>query len=280
MIFATVFHRHRQTVLSRRPENSMNGLLSDTGRAVAFLSRLPMPDGFFADKSVAVAQSARAYGFAGVIIALPASLLLFVLLASGLAPLFSAGLAMACLLIVTGALHEDGLADCADGFGGGATRERVLEIMKDSTIGAYGGIALVMTLLLRIAGIAALAAAVSPAAAALALAGVCAASRAAMVWHWFSLPAAKPDGVAASAGQPSADIARFAVISGAVLAFLLTLPTVGFGGAVLSVLLAAIACLAFTRFVEGRIQGHTGDTIGATQQICEIAALLGLALSL
>ena len=258
----------------------MQDVFSQTGRAVAFLSRLPVPDRFFDGEAVPIAQSARAYGLAGVIIALPAALLLMVLLGLGVAPLFSAGLAVTCLLIVTGALHEDGLADCADGFGGGAGRERVLEIMKDSAIGAYGGLALAITVLLRTAGIAAVAAAASPFAAALALVGVCVASRAAMVWHWSSLPPAKSDGVAAAAGQPPEDAARFAAISGGVIMALLALPAAGLGGAILSVVLVAIACFGCCRLAERRIQGHTGDTIGATQQVCETAALLGLALSL
>jgi adenosylcobinamide-GDP ribazoletransferase len=278
VVFAIIFRCHHRTVLFCRPENNMNGLVSDTGRAVAFLSRIPVPDRFFAGDAVSIAHSARAYGVAGAVISLPASLFLLVLLAAGLNPLFAAAVALSCQLLVTGALHEDGLADCADGFGGGSSRERVLEIMKDSTIGAYGGIALAMSLLLRVSGVAAIAAGASPLAAALALIGVCAISRAAMVWHWHALPAAKPDGVAATAGQPDDDTSRFAVISGALLALIFTFPATGLGGGVLCLIFAGVACLGFTRLVAAKIDGHTGDTIGATQQISEIAALLGLAL--
>ncbi len=256
----------------------MHGLLAETGRAVAFLSRLPVPDRFFSGDPIPVSQSARAYALAGVVIALPAALLLFVLLEAGLAPLFAAALALCCLMVVTGGLHEDGLADCADGFGGGASRERALEIMKDSTIGAYGGLALVMSVLLRASGVAAIAAAAQPWATALAVIGVASLSRAAMVWHWHVLPAARADGVAVAAGQPANRTAVFAVASGAVLAAILTAAAAGPEGAALSLLLTACACIGFTRLARARIGGHTGDTIGACQQICEIAALLGLAL--
>ncbi len=256
----------------------MNDLVLDTGRAVSFLSRLPVSDRFFVDESVPVVRSARAYALAGAVIALPAALVLLILVALGLNAFFAGALVLSCHVLVTGALHEDGLADCGDGFGGGSGRDRVLEIMKDSTIGAYGGIALILSLLLRVSGVAVLAAETAPLAAALALVGVASVSRAAMVWHWRSLPAAKSDGVAASIGQPDDDATRFAMISGALLGFVLAVPAIGPGGALFSLVLVAAACLAFTRFTGDRIGGHTGDTIGACQQICEVAALLGLAL--
>lgn len=256
----------------------MSDLVQDTGRAVAFLSRLPVPDRFFADDTVSIAQTARVYGFAGAVISLPGALTLTLLLAIGLNPFFAAALALCCQVIVTGALHEDGLADCADGFGGGSSPDRRLEIMKDSTIGAYGGIALVLSLMLRVAGIAAVAGAAAPIAAGLCFLSVGVVSRAAMVWHWKALPPAKSDGVAASAGQPDGGTARFALISGGLLGFILAWRAVGPGEAILPLVLVAVFCLAFTRFTDRKIGGHTGDTIGATQQICEIAALLGLAL--
>lgn len=256
----------------------MRGFIAETGRAVAFLSRLPVPDSFFPEDPIPVSQSARAYALAGVVIALPAAVLLLVLLEAGLDPLFAAGLYQACSLLVTGGLHEDGLADCADGFGGASNRERALEIMKDSTIGAYGGLSLAMSVLLRTAGVAAIASSVPPWAAATAVVGVAALSRAAMVWHWRVLPSARVDGVAVAAGQPDGTTAIVAVASGAVLASILVAPAGGAGGAAFSLFFTAAACVAFTRLANARIGGHTGDTIGACQQICEIAALLGLAL--
>ncbi|MEX3009527.1 adenosylcobinamide-GDP ribazoletransferase [Hoeflea sp. TYP-13] len=256
----------------------MNEIIGDTARAVAFLSRLPVPDRYFSDETAPAAQSSRAYALAGIVVALPAAIAFFVLLALGLAPLFAAALAVLCQMLTTGALHEDGLADCADGFWGGRDRDSVLSIMKDSTIGAYGGLALIMSALLRVAGLAAIASGTDAASSALALIAVAATSRAAMVWHWHILPAAKPDGVAASAGRPDGDAMVFAALTGAAIAFVLGLPASGIAGAISMLVLAAIVCSGFSRIAGSKIGGHTGDTIGATQQICEIASLLGLAL--
>jgi len=256
----------------------MNDLVRDTGRAVGFLSRIPVPDRFFTDETVTIARSARAYGLAGAVISLPGALTLTLLLAIGLNPLFAATLALSCHVVVTGALHEDGLADCADGFGGGSNPARRLDIMKDSSIGAYGGIALILSLMLRVAGIVAVASAAAPIAAGLCFLAAGVVSRVAMVWHWNALPAARSDGVAASAGQPDSAALRFALVTGVLLGCVLAWRAVGPGGAFLMLVLVAASCVAFARFTDRKIGGHTGDTIGATQQICEIAALLGLAL--
>ncbi|MCY6380266.1 adenosylcobinamide-GDP ribazoletransferase [Hoeflea prorocentri] len=256
----------------------MDGIVTETARAVAFLSRLPVPDRFFAGADADMTQSARTYPLAGMVVALPAALLLFMLLFMGLPPLFAAGLAVTCQMLTTGGLHEDGLADCADGFGAGGERERILAVMKDSTIGTFGGLALILSVVLRVAGLATIASAVNPLGAALALLSVSVASRGAMVWHWHSLPAARPDGVAVSIGRPDEKTAVFAAVSGALLTAVLAFPAGGLAGAITSLFLVAIVCSVFVRMTEGRIGGHTGDTIGATQQICEIAALLGLAL--
>ncbi len=105
------------------------------------------------------------------------------------------------MAVGTGALHEDGLADVADGLGATHDREKALTIMKDSRIGTFGGgIALVLSFGIRTAALAALVPAVSPSGLGLIMLSVAAVSRTAMVWHWQSLPPARRDGVAASAG--------------------------------------------------------------------------------
>ncbi|MCP4319976.1 MAG: adenosylcobinamide-GDP ribazoletransferase [Hyphomicrobiales bacterium] len=256
----------------------MTDLVAESARAVAFLSRLPVPDRYFENTETEIAQSARAYPLAGVVVAIPAAIVLFLLLAVGLAPLFASALAVACLIFTTGALHEDGLADCADGFWGGRDRDSILAIMKDSRIGVYGALALILMVLLRISGLAAIAAGTSAISAALALLAVAVLSRAAMVWHWHVLPAAKPDGVAASAGRPDGDAMVFAALSGGALAGVLAYAASGFAGILSMFLLAAIVCTGFSRIAREKIGGHTGDSIGATQLVCEIASLLGLAL--
>lgn len=256
----------------------MTEIIADTARAVSFLSRLPVPDRFFDHRETVVADSARAYGIAGVVVAIPASLTLYVLLVLGLQPLLACALAVTCLVVTTGALHEDGLADCADGFWGGRDRDAILVIMKDSTIGAYGALALVLIMVLRVSGLAAIAAGSSAFATALALLAVAAASRAGMVWHWHTLPAAKADGVAASAGRPDGDSMVFAVLSACGLVVVLGPASGGIAGVVTLLVLSAIVCTGFSSIARNKIGGHTGDTIGATQLVCEVAALLGLAL--
>ena len=117
----------------------------------------------------------------------------------GLPLLLRAGLSTAALVAATGALHEDGLADVADGFGGGTTRERKLEIMRDSRIGAYGAIALALALILRVG---ALAAALDGGfwRGSLSLILVAALSRAAALTPLALLAPARADGAGAAAG--------------------------------------------------------------------------------
>ena len=122
----------------------------------------------------------------------------------GLPPIVAAGLAIAALAASTGALHEDGLADVADGFGGGATRERKLEIMRDSRIGAFGATALALSLILRTGALAAaLSAGLGFAAASLVL--VSGVSRAGALFPLALLDPARSEGAGASAGRLDAE---------------------------------------------------------------------------
>lgn len=222
---------------------------------------------------------ARAFPLAGILISLPAALMFGVLAAGDVDPLLSALLTLALLTLITGALHEDGLSDSADGLGGGRDRERALSIMKDSRIGTYGAIALVLSFSIRAAALAVIARDLSPLAAALSLPAASAMSRAALVWHWHRLPAAKTDGVAAEAGQPGKGSTTTAVLTGVVLAALLLWPTLPIKAILDTLALAAVSTLAFTAYIRRKLSGHTGDTIGATQQICEIAVLCALAMA-
>ena len=109
----------------------MREYMRDTARAVAFLSRIPVPTSFFTGHDGKLARVSRAFPFAGLLIALPAAFVFGALLAHHTDPLMAALLALAVQTVMTGALHEDGLSDTADGFGGGKDRERALAIMKD-----------------------------------------------------------------------------------------------------------------------------------------------------
>ncbi|WP_275783013.1 adenosylcobinamide-GDP ribazoletransferase [Pararhizobium gei] len=254
--------------------------IDDLARSVAFLSRIHMPQRHFVGFDGRLSRAVRAFPLAGILIVLPAAALVSVFSAIGASPLFTAFTAIAVQALITGALHEDGLGDTADGLGGGRTRESALIIMKDSRIGSYGAVALILSFGLRSSALAAVIPLLSPSGAGLLVLAVAAISRTAMVWHWSKLPPARRDGVAASAGEPDATAANVALGLGIVSAALLLLLS---GAPLLAVVLAiaasAATVAAFHPIVDGKIGGYTGDTIGATQQLTEIAVLAALALT-
>ena len=157
---------------------------------------------------------------AGAIVGLIAGVAFAVAAWLGLPPSLSAIVALAAAILVTGSLHEDGVADIADGFGGGNTRERKLEIMKDSRNGTFGVVALVMVLLARWAAIAAVGASGD---ALFALVAAHAASRALIPGFMRSVKPAKPGGLAAGVGEISGNVALAAAGLG-MLALLLLGP--------------------------------------------------------
>ncbi|PST21865.1 adenosylcobinamide-GDP ribazoletransferase [Mesorhizobium plurifarium] len=256
-------------------------LWADVARSVAFLSRIPLPDRYFRGYDGGLGRAVRAFPLAGILITLPAAAIAALLGAFHASSLFTAFLVVAAQAMVTGALHEDGLGDTADGFGGGRDREGALEIMKDSRIGTYGAVALILSFGLRASALAAFLPLLTPAGGGIAVLATAALSRAAMVWHWSRLPPARRSGVAASAGVPEARATSVALGSGVLLAlvlfFLAGAPTVA---VLLSFGAFGLIVPGFTRLAERKLGGHTGDTIGATQQLTEIAVLGALALAI
>jgi adenosylcobinamide-GDP ribazoletransferase len=255
---------------------------TDLLACLRFYSRLPVPSlAFESDPHVMpdFSRIARVLPVAGVIIALPAAIVLAVVSRWGLPALPASGLALAVLVATTGAFHEDGLADTADGFGGGATRERKLEIMKDSRIGTYGGAALVLSLGLRWTGLAALIDMRGTEAAVLLLIAAAALSRPLGLTPLYALPPARADGAAQAAGRlPTASFA-VSLAGGALLALLFTLAHADFDHAHIGLWLAAtgaalVGALAVTALAYRQIGGQTGDVAGAAQQVAEIAFLL------
>jgi len=235
--------------------------LHDIAAAFSLLTRLPVP----VDHSRAGARGAAAawaFPLVGAAVGLLAGALGWALLSMGVAAGMVAVFVIAAQVMMTGAMHEDGLADMADGMGG-FTPERRLEIMKDSRIGAYGAIALVLALLARHAGISALSGADLP----LALMALGAGSRALMVAVMAWLPTARPSGLSATAGRADA----LPALAIGLLACLLGL---GWSG-VLVFLGMAIAVALIALVAKARFGGQTGDILGASQQSAEI---IGLAL--
>lgn len=260
--------------------NAVSALVTDLARSLGFLSRLPVASRYFEGHSGEMSRTPRAFPLAGAVIAAPAGLLLALLLGWGANATLAAFAAVTLQILLSGALHEDGLADCADGLGGSATREKTLEIMKDSRVGSYGVLALVLSVGIRVSALAALIHQLSPLNVALCMIGVGALSRAFMVWHWHALPAAKPDGVAASLGKPDDQSLYTALVLGLAIATLAVVPFAGFHPLIVGLLVSGACAYGFQLYIRKRLGGQTGDTIGATQQICETMALAALSVAM
>lgn len=262
------------------PDDAFPGapMAYDLAACLRFYSRLPVPrlPGEGDPHRVPdFGTLPRMLPLAGLILALPSALILLVAWALDLGPFLAATLAVALATLVTGALHEDGLADVADGFGGGSTRERRIEIMRDSRIGAYGGVALVLSLALRIGALATLLDRTG-ALAALALILAASLSRCAALAPMVLLGPARPGGAGASVGSPDR---RTIEIVGLVAVALVTLgwsAGLPLAGMILMPAMALAASLVLTALARAKIGGQTGDVIGACQQVAEIAAFLGL----
>jgi adenosylcobinamide-GDP ribazoletransferase len=185
----------------------------------------------------------------------------------GCSNLVSGLLAVLAGIAVTGALHEDGLADTADGFGGGRDREERLQIMRDSRQGTFGVVALVFSIGLRAAALAAIG---EPLLVVLAVIAAHAASRALVAATMGALRPARTDGLGASSGRPSLVrvVASLAIGGAVAVAALGPLP----GAEALA--LSAVAVGATAALARRRIDGYTGDVLGAFQQIGEIVMLL------
>lgn len=222
-----------------------------------------------------IGRIAWAAPVAGAAVGLIGALALALTTFLGLPPLLRAGLSTAALIAATGAMHEDGLADTADGFGGGSTRERTLEIMRDSRIGAYGAAALALAIILRVG---ALAASLEGSLwrAALSLILVAALSRAAALMPLALLPPARADGAGAAAGRLELNALAAAWGSALVIALGLGLVALGLIHALVAAFMSGAAALGVVALARRAIGGQTGDVAGAAQQCAEIAAWCGL----
>ncbi len=216
----------------------------------------------------------------GFLAALLFGLLLWALPAVPAAPWVAALASTVWSVWLTGAFHEDGLADLADGLGGSYDRERALEIMKDSRIGSFGSVALVLVFGLKCALLATLAQ-VDAALAVAALFGAHVTSRLAPLFVIATLP--HVGDTPRSKSKPLADaISVGALVTGTLwwggaMALLVGWRTdTAWGAALLG---TALAALWMRRLLKRRLQGFTGDGLGATQQVGEIAFYLGLALA-
>lgn len=230
------------------------------------------------------ASAAHFPGVGWLVGAICASLAL--LLEAGLPALPMAGLVAAVLVtiasvLLTGAFHEDGLADVVDGLGGSPERSRALEIMKDSRVGAFGALALMLVLLLKLALLALLWSA-GPWLMAGALFTAHVVSRFYPLLLVRGMRHVGDEG--RSKSKPLADqittrslVAAMSWTGAAVALVAMSMPSLALPGPLLA---STLACLWMWRWFARRLQGFTGDCLGATQQVCEVAFYLGLVLSL
>ncbi len=244
----------------------MNLRVSEIQIAVMTLTRLPV--GQVSEPVPEMASARWAYPLVGAGVGAIVGLTVILAGGLGLPAMVSAMLGLVAGLFVTGAIHEDGLADCADGFWGGREVSRKLEIMRDSRIGTYGTLALIASFGLRSAAIASLTAVILP------MIAVATLSRFSMVVALEKLPAARQDGLGALAAEGDSQLGLASCLA-AVAAVLLLIAT-GPGPALVIFIAMSAAAAGVASLAMRHVGGQTGDVLGAIQQTSEIAGLIAL----
>ncbi|MGI9464558.1 MAG: adenosylcobinamide-GDP ribazoletransferase [Aestuariivirgaceae bacterium] len=245
-----------------------------------FLTGLPVPQRPD-DEVQPLARFVHGFPLAGAIIGLLSGLVLVAGAGIGLNTALAATCAVLASVLITGGLHEDGLADVADGFGGGNTPERKLEIMRDSRTGPYGVLALIFAVLLKVLALTALLSASGGTwPAAMVLIGAAALSRSFMALLMHSLPPARSSGRSAEAGRPSRQGAHYALGMGLAVSLPVLWYSCGWWPALTAILAGFAVYYIIRRISSEQIEGQTGDVLGATQLITEIAMLIAVSASL
>jgi len=241
----------------------MEEWLDDLRGATSFLTRVPMPQ---IGGAAGFPRAMRVFPLVGAAIGLGLGCLLLIVLKLGVPPLAAAALTLGAGALLTGALHEDGLADVADGFGGGRDIAAKLAIMRDSRLGTFGTLALLVSFSARFTALADLPSAHVVAA----LVSSHALARAVIPALAMALPPARPDGLAAGAGRPDPPVVGTALALAVVIA-LVCLP---WGTAALALLLAVLAGVSAGWLAQRQIGGVTGDVFGAAEQVGETVLLV------
>jgi adenosylcobinamide-GDP ribazoletransferase len=246
----------------------LHEVFADVGTATAFLTRIPMPhpSGSYPPN---FARAQRVYPVVGALIGASVGGLYFGLAIAGVPRAAAAAIALGASALLTGALHEDGLADLADGFGGGRDKAAKLEIMRDSRLGTYGTLAMLVSFVAKVSALVSM----SNHGAFFALTAVHALSRGVLPFMARSMPYARTDGLGASAGRVSLATA-ICTFAAAVMITWLALPwDLAFEACIAAVAGAASIAVLATR----QIGGQTGDVLGAGEQLAEVSALLLIA---
>jgi adenosylcobinamide-GDP ribazoletransferase len=230
----------------------------------ALLTRLPV--GWFVPPDET--QAVWPYPIVGATVGLIGGVAYWLLFSLSCPPVLAALLAVATTVFVTGALHEDGLADMADGLGGDSAEKR-LTIMRDARVGTYGVLALILSVGIRVGAIALMA---KPTLVVVALIAAGAASRATAAALMAALPHASSDGLSVAVGRPTGSAAGLAVVL-AVIIGLLVLPV---SPVFWLLVVSGLAALAVGNLARNTLGGQTGDVLGASVQVSECASLVVL----
>lgn len=246
------------------------GLADDIVMSLRFFSRLPTGDRPYTAPNLN--RMAMSLPFASLAIGFLPALLMMLCAWATISSYFAAAIGVAAMLVATGAMADDALADSADGLFGGATIERRLEIMKDSRHGTYGVAAIGLYLLLRVTAIGAVAAYNPVAAAGIWLAATVL-GRSGSLWLSVALPNAREGGASASAGRVGKVSFGISAAFAAVVALILAAPFTSFVAVVLALVASALVAMAWVWGCRKLIGGQTGDLIGALGALIEVAAL-------
>jgi len=244
---------------------TLQNLITDLRIGISLCTRLPVASATPTTEGD-VARASWTFPIAGLVIGLAGSLVYWLAIRLNVAPLPAAALTLASTMLLTGAMHEDGLADTADGLGGN-TRERKLDIMRDSRIGTFGACALLVSAMLRWSAIADIA---EPSFVMTALVGAHVAARACLPVFMRLVPPARADGLSSGAGQPPWS----SVVAAIVLGTIALLICFGVAGTALTLLFLVLSGLLISRITTAQFGGQTGDVLGALEQIGEAAILL------
>jgi adenosylcobinamide-GDP ribazoletransferase len=245
--------------------------------AIQFFTRLPVP-AWVGHSAEQLNQSSRYFPLVGIVVGVLAAFVLS-LCAQALPLSLAVGLSMVASILITGAFHEDGLSDFVDGMGGGYTKEKALAIMKDSRIGAYGAISLVMVLLLKYQALIALCNTRSLVFVAATLIAAHSVSRLMAVSLMLTQQYVRDDTnarakpAAQQINPVSFSIATLTGIAALALLFAAGAPAVNLSSAVFAALVMRMY-LAWR--LQQRLGGYTGDCLGTVQQLTELAFYLGL----
>jgi adenosylcobinamide-GDP ribazoletransferase len=255
----------RQLSVNGGMNQIINQWLDDLVNAMAFLTPLPTPRRAEA-AAPDLARAYRAFPLIGAVIGAVIGCADLLLLRVGLPVIPAAALALGAGILLTGALHEDGLADVADGFGGGGDKAQKLEIMRDSRLGTFGALLLLVMFVAKTGALAVL----PRGDVILGLMAVHALARAPIAVIAASMSYARDQGLAVTVGRPDAKTAFAACVVAAVIV-LICLP---FGEAVRAMLIAAAAAFCLAILAQRQIGGQTGDVLGAAEQVGEVALLV------